>query len=47
MRVKLFLVPAHGGEAEAELNQFLGGHRVVSMERNFVAPAARFFAEQP
>lgn len=37
MQVKFFVVPlADRAEAEAELNAFLRGHRVVRMEKHFV-----------
>lgn len=32
-----FLVPASGGELEARLNDFLRGHRVLQVEKQFVA----------
>ncbi len=44
MRVKFFAVPAlDPGEAEAELNSFLGSHRVLSIDRELVADGAGSF----
>jgi hypothetical protein len=37
MRYRFFKVPLHGGEAEDELNRFLAGHRIVSVDRELVA----------
>lgn len=38
MPLKFFAIPAlHAGQAEADLNQFLRGHRVVAIERQFLA----------
>jgi hypothetical protein len=39
MKHKFFRVPAHGGDAEVELNQFLAAHRILAVERQFVADA--------
>ncbi|MBF8271341.1 MAG: ATP-dependent DNA helicase RecQ [Magnetococcales bacterium] len=37
MQIRFFTVPVHGGDAAAGLlNQFLSGHRVLSMDRSFV-----------
>jgi superfamily II DNA helicase RecQ len=33
---KFFKIPAHGGEAESEANQFVSSHRIVAVERQFV-----------
>ncbi len=43
MNLKFFQIPAHGGEAEAELNRFLGGHRIVNIDRHLVADGAESF----
>ena len=41
MQVRFFTVPVHGGgDAAAELNQFLNGHRILSIDRHLVADAA-------
>ena len=38
MQVQTFTVPIHGGtEAMADMNAFLAGHRVHTMEKQFVA----------
>jgi hypothetical protein len=37
MKHKFFRIPAHGGDAEAELNRFVTSHHVVAVERQFVA----------
>jgi superfamily II DNA helicase RecQ len=41
VQVRFFTVPVHGGgDAAAELNQFLSGHRILSIDRHLVADAA-------
>ena len=38
MRFVFFTIPIHGGEdAGAGLNRFLSGHRILSVERQFIA----------
>lgn len=37
MKHKFFRIPAYGGDPEAELNQFAATHRIVAVERQFVA----------
>jgi superfamily II DNA helicase RecQ len=38
MRFRFFVVPVQGGEdAAQELNQFLAGHRILAIDRQFVA----------
>ena len=40
MKMKFFWIPARdSAAAEAELNSFLGGHRVVQVEKNFCSDA--------
>lgn len=37
MQLRFFTVPFHGGEGEAEdLNRFLAGQRILSIDRHFV-----------
>jgi superfamily II DNA helicase RecQ len=36
MKHRFFQIPTHGGEPEQELNQFLGTHRIVGIDRQFV-----------
>lgn len=36
MQFEVFTVPAGGGEAMAELNRFLGSHRVIGVEKHLV-----------
>lgn len=44
MKLKFFAIPATGGEpAEAELNRFLGSHRVAGIERHLIADGAASF----
>ncbi len=44
MPLRFFVVPVQDhGESEAELNAFLGGHRVVSLDRRFVDQGAQSF----
>jgi len=41
VQVRFFTVPVHGGgDAAAELNQFLNNHRILSIDRQLVADAA-------
>lgn len=38
MRFKFFTIPIHGGDSMAsELNRFLSGHRILSVERQFIS----------
>ena len=32
-----FQIPAHGGDVEEQLNRFLAGHRLIKVEKQFVA----------
>lgn len=42
MRMHFVTIPAFGSEAgEAELNQFITGHRVLSVDRQFIADGPR------
>lgn len=44
MRFRFIAVPAMGGEAaEAELNAFLGAHRVLTVDRQLVADGGRSY----
>lgn len=44
MRLKFFTVPALSPDtAEAELNRFLGAHRIAHLERQFIADGAASF----
>lgn len=37
MQLRFFTIPVHGGEEAAEaLNRFLGGHRILAIDRSFV-----------
>ncbi len=37
MQLRFFTIPVHGGDEAAEaLNRFLGGHRVLAIDRSFV-----------
>ncbi len=38
-----FHIPTHGGEPEERLNRFLAGHRVIKVERQFVAAGSDSF----
>ncbi|MEX2578732.1 MAG: HRDC domain-containing protein [Verrucomicrobiales bacterium] len=38
-----FSIPAHGGEPEERLNRFLSGHRIIRVERQFVAAGSDSF----
>jgi hypothetical protein len=41
MQIRTFTIPVHSGrEAEAELNRFLGAHRIVSVDRDLVQDGA-------
>ena len=45
MQIKLFTMPAFGGdEVEAEVNRFLRSHRVLQLERHFVAEQGGYWA---
>lgn len=45
MQIKLFTMPAFGGEAvEEELNKFLRSHRVLQLERHYVADNGGYWA---
>lgn len=45
MQIKLFTMPAFGGEAaEEELNRFLRSHRVLQLERHFVSDQGGYWA---
>ena len=45
MQIKLFTMPAYGGEAaEEEINRFLRSHRVLQLERHFVAEQGGYWA---
>ena len=37
MKHRFFRIPADGGEREQELNQFISAHRIVAVDRQFVA----------
>lgn len=44
MQLKTFLVPArHDGGAEAEMNAFLRGHRILAIKREFVVDLENSF----
>ncbi|MFD1624878.1 HRDC domain-containing protein [Azospirillum griseum] len=37
MQLRFFTIPVHGGDEAAEaLNRFLGGHRILAIDRSFV-----------
>lgn len=37
MKIRIFTIPIyHAGQAESELNSFLGGKRIISLEKRFV-----------
>jgi superfamily II DNA helicase RecQ len=41
VRFRFFTIPLHGGEDQAqELNRFLAGHRLLAIDRQFVADGA-------
>ena len=41
MQLRFFTIPVHGGdEAEESLNRFLGGHRILAIDRSFVQDGA-------
>ena len=41
MRLRFFTIPIHGGdEAAAELNHFLGAHRILAIDRSLVQDGA-------
>ena len=45
MQIKLFTMPAYGGEAaEEEINRFLRSHRVLQLERHYVADNGGYWA---
>ena len=45
MQIKLFTMPAYGGEAaEEEINKFLRSHRVLQLERHYVADNGGYWA---
>lgn len=45
MQIKLFTMPVFGGEAvEEELNKFLRSHRILQLERHFVAEQGGYWA---
>ena len=45
MQIKLFTMPVFGGEAvEEELNKFLRSHRVLQLERHYVADNGGYWA---
>ena len=45
MQIKLFTMPTFGGEAvEEELNKFLRSHRILQLERHFVAEQGGYWA---
>lgn len=41
MKLKFFWVPVEGGALETDLNLFLGGHKVVHVERHFAADGGK------
>ena len=41
MQLRFFTIPVHGGgDAAGELNRFLNGHRILSIDRHLVTDAA-------
>lgn len=44
MRLQFFVVPVYGADkAAAELNQFLGEHRILGVDRQLIADGANSF----